>query len=722
MGNVARSTCVLAVVLASLLCGCSDDDGRGGAASATPTSPPDSPPTLTPTRSPSITATSMPATSTPTVTPTETATPTPSPTVRLNFEIRVSEPRFVVPSDALPDGVEPLASNNNEDIFRFDSRLFLAWRTAPAHFAGPDTLFYILSSADDGTTWELEHTIDLDTDMREPRFTDIGGYLQLMFFEAGSNPGAFEPKRLLRTRRGGFGQWSDVEVLTDAGEVPWDVKVHDGIAYRTSYQGEHYGAGETSEISVFFKQSTDGTTWTSVGGKQFAYFGGVSEVAFEFDADGSLWLVTRNEDGDASGFGSHVCYAPAGALGDWQCPAQTDPERYDSPKMFRHGDEIYLIARRDIGGPYDTRDEELTLAERRGRYLVAYSLRPKRTALYHIDKETRSVVHVRDLPGVGDTAFPAVLQTGPDTYLLANYTSPLDQPDISWLRGQTSPRGTQIYLADIEFVPYSGPTYTPTPTEPPTPTPTAQPTVEGERVTLTPVFAAPGIALDIDWQDLVGVLDLGDGTSIGPEVSSHAYAGGAAVFPINGAIESGGAPVNVAGAVARTDRLAFTPLNGFTLTEPLEDVVQQVIRGVMPAFYYAFDVDTFAVGADPTGQAMLHFDEIGTGALSVDGAAFRTVPIDLNVELSGPGGTASGLRVRLAETVWTGTFEGAAPASPIHLAGRLSIDDIVGVVEVLAGLDRETAVAFIAGLFGFDPNDPPELLPFRADLAVQPGP
>ena len=94
----------------------------------------------------------------------------------------------------------------------------------------------------------------------------------------------------------------------------------------------------------------------------------------------------------------------------------------------------------------------------------------------------------------------------------------------------------------------------------------------------------------------------------------------------------------------------------------------------------------------------------------------------MNVELSGPGGTASGLRVRLADTVWAGTFDGMQPVSPIHLTGRLSIDDIVAVVEVLAGLDRETAVQFIAGLFGFDPSNPPELLPFRADLATQPGP
>lgn len=735
MIGLARSLRVATVLLACVGAGCGDDDerdgrGRGPTAAPSNTAAPSAtgaPPaaTATVTRNatgapPSATATATAAS--PTASPTVTGTASATPAGQVNFEIRVSEPRFVIPSEALPPEVDPLTSNNNVDIFLFDGRLFFGWRTAPTHFASAAARMYVISSADQGQTWEFEHVVEIGADMREPRFTDIGGYLQLMFFEAGTNPGAFEPRRLLRTRRTGLAEWSAIEVLTDASEVPWDVKVRDGIAYRTSYQGEHYGAGETSEVSVFFKQSTDGAAWTLVDGKPFVYFGGVSEVAFEFDVDGSLWLVTRNEDGDETGFGSHVCYAPPEALADWQCPSETDPERYDSPEMFRHEDEIYLVARRDIGGPYDRRDEDLTLAQRRGRYLVAYSLRPKRTALYRIDKQTRSVVHVRDLPGVGDTAFPSVVQTGPHSYLLANYTSPLDDPDITWLRGQTSTRGTQIYLLDIEFVPYTGPTHTPTPTEPPTATPTPQPTEEIERIVLSPVFGAPGVALSIDWPDaknLVGLLNLGDGTSAGPDVTEHTFAGGDAIFDVRGSFETGGLPVLVEGAVARTQERAFTPLNGFTLTEPLEDVVQQVIRGIMPAFYYAFDADTFAVATDPTGQVSFRFDQVATARLMVGDVSFATEPVDVTVELSGPGATASGLEVRLAETVWMGVLVGAVPSSPIHLAGRLAVADVVNVAVVLAGLDPQAALEFVAGLFGFDPANPPELLPFRAEMAVQ---
>ena len=87
------------------------------------------------------------------------------------------------------------------------------------------------------------------------------------------------------------------------------------------------------------------------------------------------------------------------------------------------------------------------------RHLLDYSLRPKTTALYRIDRATKTVVHVMDLPGAGDNAFPTVVRPGAHSWLLANYTSPLDVPDITWFRGQESPRGTLIYLLDLNVAP-----------------------------------------------------------------------------------------------------------------------------------------------------------------------------------------------------------------------------------------------------------------------------
>ena len=86
-----------------------------------------------------------------------------------------------------------------------------------------------------------------------------------------------------------------------------------------------------------------------------------------------------------------------------------------------------------------------------------------------------------------------------------------------------------------------------------------------------------------------------------------------------------GVPVTVAGAVARTHALASTALNGFTLTEPLEDVVQQVIRGIMPAFYYALDADTFAIATDPTAR-FFRLRYVSTTPLTVGARRSRPIP------------------------------------------------------------------------------------------------
>ena len=328
-----------------------------------------------------------------------------------------------------------------------------------------------------------------------------------------------------------------------------------------------------------------------------------------------------------------------------------------------------------------------------------------------------------DLPGVGDTAFPSVQQTGPDTYLIANYTSPLDDPDITWLRGQTSPRGTQIYLLDLTFVPYTGGPRTATPTWTPTPSPTPPMVEPGASVQVSPVFAAPGTPLAIAWPDgtALGQLNLGDGALADPTTASHTYAGGEdTIFPVVGFVEIDGVNTQLDGAVARTSIRATTPLNGFTLTQPLEPVVQQIIRGVMPAFYYAFDADDFAVGTDPTGKADFNFDGVvTTGVTRSPDGTFASAPANFTVELSGVGGTHTGLTVRLVNTAWSGTISGTTVASPLTVAGDINVLDVADVAVVLGGLDRPAAIGFVAGLFGFDPENPPETVPFRADLGAQ---
>jgi hypothetical protein len=646
----------------------------------------------------------------------------------VEYDIVASEPRFVVPSAALPPEVEPFASNANVDIQFHAGRLFMAWRSAPFHFASGDTRMFVVSSTDQGATWEFEHDIHIGSDMREPRLLSFGGRLQLFFFEAGTDRNAFEPKRIWRTERAGPRDWRPLEIFRDAPVVPWDLKVRNGVAWLTSYTGDHYAGGEEdpdeSDLRVSFEQSTDGDVFSAVGGRDVVYRGGVSEVAFEFDADGGLWAVTRNEDGDASGFGSHVCHAPAADLSAWECPERSDPERYDSPEMFRHRDEIYLIARRDVGGPFDQADPELPFADRKFANWIAYSTRPKRTALYRIDRGNRRVVHLFDLPGAGDNAFASVQQTGRNTFLVANYTSPLDEPDVSWIDGQNSERGTQLYFVTLTFH-ERGSVVLATPTATRTPVPTATPTPAplDARVEVVPVFAAPRVPLDVTWPELAGLagtIDFGDGATGDPETLRHEYSADAAIYAVSVTVSAAGAAETQEGVVARTALRANAPLRRFQLLTPNDPLVQGVIRNVIPAFYWALSADSLAVAADPTASAAFAFDEVAVAALAWSGAgAFESAPLDLDAELTGPGGGPSGSFVGLRDAVFRGTLSGDRISPVLEMSARIVVADVAGVLRNLGGLDEAAAYDLLAGIFDFDPAAPPETAPFVGQFRVE---
>lgn len=373
-----------------------------------------------------------------------------------DYDPVVSPPIWVAPSAALPAAARCDASNNNCAIAFHDGRLFLAWRTNETHFASANARLLVVSSTDLGRTFEMEHEVAIGADVREPSLLSLGGRLILHYFEAGTNPVAFEPKHVWQSERLGPGRFSRAVTVLQAGEVPWDLKVRGGRAWMTSYRGGHYNLSGPADVDVLFQVSADGLAWAPVpgtgpGGR--VYRGGVSEVGFEFDPAGGLVAVTRLEDGDTTGFGAHVATAAAGSLGSWSFPARADRERYDSPRLFRHGDDLYLVARRDVGGPYDRGLTYLPFDLQRIYNLGAYSLRLKRTTLYRVEPATRRVIPLVDLPGCGDTAFPAVARLSANEFLVANYTSPLGGYDPSWIEGQIAAAGTQIYLTTITFVP-----------------------------------------------------------------------------------------------------------------------------------------------------------------------------------------------------------------------------------------------------------------------------
>jgi hypothetical protein len=365
----------------------------------------------------------------------------------------VSEPDWIVPSARNPYAAETLASNNNVALARHGGRLYMAWRTAPIHFASERAALHVISSGDLGKTWRAETTVRTGRDLREPSLVSWRGRLRLYCLELGKNAFAFEPRRVLRLALD-RGRWSEpVEVPELAGEVPWEVKAESGKVWATSYSGRHYKMLGASEVQLRRRVSDDGLRFRDPGPEGSAiYSGGLSEASVAETAAGVRWLVARNEDGDASGFGSRVARS-TGPAESWTF-APSDPRRLDSPRLFRGPDGLYLLARLDPGRPFDWAWRRLPLTLRRLLNLARYSLTPKRSALYKLDEARWAFDLVAELPGASDTAFPAVVALGGGRFLVANYSSPLpDAEGWSWLRGQVSRRGTGLYLVTLDLGP-----------------------------------------------------------------------------------------------------------------------------------------------------------------------------------------------------------------------------------------------------------------------------
>ena len=360
----------------------------------------------------------------------------------------------VIPADNLPGGVSVMPSSNNLDVILHEERLFIAWRTAPDHFASSKTLMHVMSSDDDGTTWRFELTLSRNTDLREPRFVSVGGTLRLFFAVLGDSPVDFSPEGTMVTTWAGPGDWSEPTWALETGFIPWRIRTLDGLAWLIGYSGGENVYDEGGSIAIHWLTSSDGVDWApAVPDQPVVLTGGGSEADFAFAPDGAVVAVVRNEAGDSDGFGSKVCRAEADALGSWTC--RGDPRKYDSPLVFTHAGDIWLAARRNVTetGWYDL-GLDIDEADKYLEYQLAYWQEPKRCALWRVDPDELEVTHVLDLPSGGDTCFPAILQHSTHSFTLFDYSSPIDAAetaDLAWLEGQLGE--TRIYRHELTFAP-----------------------------------------------------------------------------------------------------------------------------------------------------------------------------------------------------------------------------------------------------------------------------
>jgi hypothetical protein len=373
----------------------------------------------------------------------------PAPHVEIGpHRVAVLSTRRVVPSPGMDARSELQIANNNLDVVRHDGRVYLAWRSAPSHFASAEVVMNVASSADE-LTWRHEHTFRLKRDLREPRLLSLGGKLFLYVARLGDNPFDFEPQGLSLSERGADGTWSELEPVGPKGAIAWRVRQHEGEGLMVLYRGgENLYSFNGEPMTVELWRSKDGRNWRPFSAQgPVVLSGGGTETDFAIDSSNTLFAVVRNEAGDASGAGSKLCRGNGVTLGGWTC--KTDLRKYDSPLVFEHGDEIYVVGRRNL-----TADGRYDIAGKPGRMAIienelGYITTAKRCAVWHWVKAEDRLAFVTDLPSRGDTCFPSKLDSADGHVVIYDYSSDIDGPELPWSAGQRRP--TYVYRHELAF-------------------------------------------------------------------------------------------------------------------------------------------------------------------------------------------------------------------------------------------------------------------------------
>lgn len=353
-----------------------------------------------------------------------------------------------------------LHANNNVTLVSFKGEYVLAYRKSDIHFPSAQTRLIVVTSKD-LVHWEQTFEYHTGNDLREMLLFQIGGKLFLYFFSLLPEGKVFKPIHMYCTVSDDARSWSEPKQVCKKSEVPWDIKVYrdekgQETAYKASYLGDHYG---TDEVCVLFERSRDGWTWEPIGEDgSVVYRGGVCEVAFEFTSKGDLVAIGRNEDGDSTGFGTQLYFAPKDNLGKWTALSVSLPWRYDSPRMIRTdgGDGEILLFARYTADKYELAPKWLSLQSQKVINLILCSVLPKSAAVYRIAPPSEwaagyagrsSTQRPAACPiqlvrmfeqAFGDTGFFSVareLAGAPDDWVVANYSSSCNS-HAPWIYGQ----------------------------------------------------------------------------------------------------------------------------------------------------------------------------------------------------------------------------------------------------------------------------------------------
>lgn len=358
-----------------------------------------------------------------------------SASIAVGQTISTTEWTRFIPSESIPASISCRSSNNNLDVIRFKDNYYVAFRTAPTHFASKKTVIYIISSAD-LKSWKKETEFFVNADMREPRFIEFNNQLHFYFFEGGTKMFKFEPKHIWNSRLTDTGWTAKIKTNLD-GFVNWRFRTYNNQLYLSAYYGVNlYKNDHQADLRLF--TSENGIQFTPISKEPQISTKGAEEGEFIFDKSGNLWATVRLE-----GSGSYLCFASKDSIDKWH--TTFSKLKYDSALMFEKGEDIYLVSRRHLKG--NATEVEVPDKKQRRKNLLRYSFSKKVTALFKINKEKMEIEHVMDFPSTGDTAFPGIASIDEHTFYLLNYSSDINKRSKIWIGGQLGK--TYIYQTKL---------------------------------------------------------------------------------------------------------------------------------------------------------------------------------------------------------------------------------------------------------------------------------
>lgn len=415
--------------------------------------------------------------------------------------------------------------NENTEMIALDDHILLIFRGGEQGQAGSARArIKIFESTDDGRTFTLLSEVNAndlpgERDIRDPKLVEMNGKL---FLYAISRLPGFHYRDLLgqawtiraESTDGGRTWTPPVKTYADvrAGDVEtfWGFWRFTKRSYVVSGQRREtlFATGyNDGDVAVGLFASDDGVEWEKRSTIIVSLNDVPSEAELHFFGDNNEKAVALvrldNQDVIADGQ-TAICTASDPFL-EWECGRRIE-QRLDGPTWIVRsggGGQIrsFVFARKSLPCTF------------------------KRTAIYELRGDLTNpsaaveVCEIQEVKSAGDTAYTSLAPLTQDRYLLAWYSSPVDQ-ELPWLEGQFAP--SDIWLANVDFTQAPGACVHPKPDPgcipPPLPTSTQIFDVSGQHLlTLGPVIwpsqpvffradvSVRGATLDIALQPLDGV-------------------------------------------------------------------------------------------------------------------------------------------------------------------------------------------------------------------------